>query len=64
MIAKPSNWTELKEAGGDPFAKDVYVTSSSAGYFGNYSWYFHGTNGCLYYSNRYYAHSRCRPVLA
>ena len=55
---------KLKEAGGEPFAKDVYVTSSSADYYGSNSWCFHGARGCLCYHYRYYGVFRCRPVLA
>ena len=55
---------KLKEVGGEPFAKDVYVTSSSADYIATYSWCFHGTGGCLHGSNRSYGYFRCRPVLA
>ena len=52
---------KLKEAGGVPFAKDVYVTSSSADYGGDYSWYFYGASGCRAYF-RYNGHFRCRPI--
>lgn len=55
---------KLKEAGGVPFAKDVYVTSSSADYYGYYSWFFHGAYGCLHYTYRSNGLFRCRPVLA
>ena len=55
---------KLKEAGGVPFAKDVYVTSSSADCSGYNSWCFYGSLGCLTYLNRYGGFFRCRPVLA
>ena len=56
---------KLKEAGGEPFAKDVYVTSSSADYNGSHSWFFNGSLGCLnHYYSRYNGIFRCRPVLA
>ena len=55
---------KLKEAGGEPFAKDVYVTSSSAGSYARISWFFNGTYGCLGYLYRYRGIFRCRPVLA
>ena len=55
---------KLKEAGGVPFAKDVYVTSSSADCHGYSSWFFIGTLGCLYCVSRYLGIFRCRPVLA
>ena len=55
---------KLKEAGGKPFAKDVYVTSSSADYYGRYSWCFSGACVCLYSYHRSYGIFRCRPVLA
>ena len=55
---------KLKEAGGDPFAKDVYVTSSSADSYAYSSWFFYGSFGCLTYHHRYYGNFRCRPVLA
>ena len=53
---------KLKEAGGEPFAKDVYVTSSSADCNGDNSWYFVGAGVCLTSTNRYYGPFRCRPI--
>ena len=53
---------KLKEAGGVPFAKDVYVTSSSADYYGDFSWCFYGAGGCLDLSYRYHGSFRCRPI--
>ena len=55
---------KLKEAGGEPFAKDVYVTSSSADCNGHNSWCFNGSSGCLGNLIRHTGHFRCRPVLA
>lgn len=53
---------KLKEAGGKPFAKDVYVTSSSADFTGGYSWCFLGSYGCLDYGSRFNGIFRCRPI--
>ena len=53
---------KLKEAGGEPLAKDWYVTSSSADYHGYDSWFFDGTNGCLSGTYRYLGLFRCRPI--
>ena len=53
---------KLKEAGGEPLAKNIYVTSSSADYYGDYSWFFHGSHGCLHYTHRINGNFRCRPI--
>ena len=55
---------KLKEAGGVPLDNDIYVTSSSADYYGYNSWYFYGTYGCLTGYDRCNGLFRCRPVLA
>ena len=62
---------KLVEAGGNEFAKDVYISSelwkpvgSSADYNGYYTWFFNGNSGCFNYSIRFYGNFRCRPVLA
>lgn len=53
---------KLKEAGGEPFAKDVYVTSSSADFDRNFSWFFGGFIGCLNYDNCCRDYYLCRPI--
>lgn len=61
----------MKEAGGERFAADWYVSKelwapvgSCADYHAPDSWYFTGTNGCVTYSYRYDSFFRCRPCLA
>ena len=62
---------KLVEAGGNEFAKDVYISSelwkpvgSSADYNGSLTWYFGGNYGWFYYLYRCHGNFRCRPVLA
>ena len=64
---------KLTEAGGEPFARDWYITNelyvprekrSCADYDAILSWYFIGTYGCLTYIYRSYGYFRCRPSLA
>lgn len=62
--------TALVEAGGEPFAKDWYTSGElykpvgCADYYGSYSWFFTGSNGCFNDTDRSYGIFRCRPVLA
>lgn len=63
---------KLKEAGGDPFAADWYITHelyypegrSCADYNADSTWYFNGTNGCFGSLTRCNGYFRCRPSLA
>ena len=64
---------KLVEVGGDPFAKDWYITNelyvprekrSCAGYNAGGTWYFNGAHGVLNYGYRYGGNFRCRPSLA
>lgn len=60
----------LVDAGGDKFAKDIYISSElfrrvgSADYAGDASWYFNGDSGFVSRNFRCYGCFRCRPVLA
>ena len=51
----------LKEADGDRL-DGWYVTCADC--YAYYSWSFYSCSGCVYYSTRYYAGFRSRPVLA
>lgn len=63
---------KLKEAGGDPFAADWYITNelyypegrSCADYNALSSWFFNGDYGCFRGNNRSYGRFRCRPSFA
>ena len=61
---------KLKEAGGNPFARDWYISNElykpvgSADYNGVISWFFYGDSGCFYDCYRCGGTFRCRPVLA
>lgn len=64
---------KLVEAGGEPFARDWYITNelyvprekrSCAGCSANGPWYFNGASGCFDYYYRYDGYFRCRPSLA
>lgn len=64
---------KLVEAGGEPFARDWYITNelyvprekrSCADYDSYISWCFGGTSGCFGSLNRYISRFRCRPSLA
>lgn len=60
----------LVEAGGEPFAKDWYISGElykpvgCADCGGYDSWCFSGPYGCFNVSGRYDGYFRCRPVLA
>ena len=62
--------TALVEAGGEPFAKDLYTSGElykpvgCADYGGLNSWVFSGRSGCFYTDLRFGGNFRCRPVLA
>jgi len=62
--------TALVEAGGEPFAKDLYTSGElykpvgCADYNGDNSWFFAGGSGCFFGLFRYVGYFRCRPVLA
>ena len=53
---------KLKEAGGVPLDNDIYVTSSSAEFNCDLSWYFYGLSGCLYTYDCCPRFSKCRPI--
>lgn len=61
----------LMQAGGDPFAKDWYITNelyypegrSCADYNAYDTWYFNGSNGCFRDYYRCYGCFRCRPSI-
>ncbi len=62
---------KLVEAGGNEFAKDVYISSelwkpvgSSADSGGPGTWFFSGALGCFRGNYRCVGYFRCRPVLA
>lgn len=63
---------KLKEAGGDPFAADWYITNelyypegrSCADYDASSTWCFYGSIGCFNNNYRYTGLFRCRPSLA
>lgn len=62
----------LKDAGGDPFARDWYITNelyypegrSCADHPAYSAWYFTGDYGCFSNNNRFSGLFRCRPSLA
>lgn len=64
---------KLVEAGGEPFARDWYITNelyvprekrSCADFSASNTWFFNGASGCFNLSYRYFGLFRCRPSLA